>query len=332
MEKSKIVSFWKEIEQAKRIAIGGHIRPDGDCVGSCMGLYHYIREQFPEKQVQVYLGEFPDSFRLLEGVEQFIKPVKQQMEEAEEGQAWDLFVALDSSNLERLEFAPVFQKAVRTVCIDHHITNEGYAMMNLVFTSSSTAEAIYDVIQGRNEKGEEMPVSKAAAEALYMGIVHDTGVFKHSCTTRHTMEVAGALMERGVDTSRMIDDTFYRKSYVQNQILGQALLNSVLWEQGSVISTAVFATDFEKYHAGKTDLDGIVDQLRITRGVEVAVFAYETEEDSFKFSMRSNSKVDVSTIAMQFGGGGHVRAAGCTISGTYEKGLQQLLEEIRKQL
>ena len=205
-------------------------------------------------------------------------------------------------------------------------------MMNLVFTSSSTAEAIYDVIQGRNEKGEERPVSKAAAEALYMGIVHDTGVFKHSCTTRHTMEVAGALMERGVDTSRMIDDTFYRKSYVQNQILGQALLNSVLWEQGSVISTAVFATDFEKYHAGKTDLDGIVDQLRITRGVEVAVFAYETEEDSFKFSMRSNSKVDVSTIAMQFGGGGHVRAAGCTISGTYEKGLQQLLEEIRKQL
>lgn len=333
MEKNKILSFWQEIERAQTIAIGGHIRPDGDCVGSCMGLYNYIKEQYPEKSVWVYLGEYASSFRFLKGIEAFTLSTPEAAEDAMQATNYDLFVALDSSNLERLEFAPVFQRAVRTVCIDHHVTNEGYAMTNLVFSASSTAEAIYDVIAARFPEENYMPkLSQDVAEALYMGIVHDTGVFKHSCTTRHTMEVAGALIECGVDTSRIIDDTFYRKTYIQNQLLGRALLESELLENGTVISSVVLQEYFSYYGAGKTDLEGIVDQLRITKGVEVAVFAYETPEHHFKFSMRSNSKVDVSKIAVLFGGGGHVRAAGCTLEEPYKEGLNKLLVEIRKQL
>jgi phosphoesterase RecJ-like protein len=336
MDRLKLQAFWNEVNRAQTIAIGGHIRPDGDCVGSAMGLYNYILERYPDKQVTVYLGEYAPSFQFLHGMEQIVAcPTQKDYERVISGRLpeYDLFIALDTSNTERLEFFPIFEQAKRTFCIDHHITNEGYAMENMVFTSSSTAEAIYDVIAYQHaDEGALLTLSRNVAECLYMGIVHDTGVFKHSNTTRHTMEVAGALIESGVDTSQIIDDTFYRKTYVQNLILGRALLESQLYEDGKVIATVVPQSYFAFYGAGKPDLEGIVDQIRITQGVEVAVFAYEAKANSFKYSMRSNTKVDVSRIAVAFGGGGHVRAAGCTIEGTFEQGLNKLIEQIREQL
>lgn len=315
------------IEKAATIAIGGHIRPDGDCVGSCMGLCNYIWDNYADKKVTVYLGEYANAFSFINGIERSVTcTTKETLEKVcDEAKSYDLFIALDSSNTERLEFYPVFEKAKNTICVDHHITNEGYAQKNLVFESSSTAEAIYDLL-------ESDKISHSCAEALYMGIVHDTGVFKHSCTTSHTMEVAGQLINLGVDTAMIIDDTFYRKTYVQNQILGRALMESELLLDGRVIVSMIPETYFTFYGANKTDLEGIVDQLRVTQGVEVAIFVYQSDTDSYKFSLRANSSVDVSIIAVQFGGGGHVRAAGCTMKGDYHNALKQIVEEIAKQL
>ena len=315
------------IANADSIAIGGHIRPDGDCVGSCMGLCNYIWDNYPQKKVTVYLGEYASAFSFIHGMEQCVVCYTQEevQQACETAACVDLFIALDSSNTERLEFYPVFEKAKKTLCIDHHVTNEQYAMQNLVYDASSTAEAVYELL-------DKEKISKYCAEALYMGIVHDTGVFKHSCTTRRTMEIAGRLIELGVDTAQIIDDTFYRKTYVQNQLLGRALLESQLLLEGKVIVSLIPASYFTFYGASKTDLEGIVDQLRITQGVEVAIFVYQSGEDAYKFSLRANTSVDVSKIAVLYGGGGHVRAAGCTMFGDYEESLKKIVAEITKQL
>lgn len=128
--------------------------------------------------------------------------------------------------------------------------------------ASSTCEVIYGFL-------EKDKISTAAAACIYTGIIHDTNVFKNSNTTAKTMEAAGDMMSRGIPFSRIIDDSFYRKTYVQNQILGRALLESVTFLHGKCIFSVVRRKDMIFYGVESSDLDGIVDQMRVTEGVEV---------------------------------------------------------------
>ena len=305
-----------------RVAILGHVRPDGDCVGSCLGLYNYIRDNHPRIEADVYLEEFSAAFGYLRYVDQVLHQLG-----SEENQVYDLCVCLDASDEERLgQFAALRQKAGRSVCVDHHVTNTGYAGENHVCpTASSTCEFLFGML-------EEEKIGRETAECLYTGIIHDTGVFKHSNTTQKTMETAGKLISKGIDFSTIIDDSFYRKTYAQNQILGRALLESGTLLDGKCIFTAISQEDMEEYGVTGKDLDGIVDQLRVTEGVEAAIFLYETGAGEYKVSMRSNHDVDVSRIALMFGGGGHVKAAGCTMRGTVQDVIHTLSDQIEKQI
>ena len=191
--------------------------------------------------------------------------------------------------------------------------------------ASSTSEIVADML-------DESKISQEAAEALYMGIVHDTGVFRHSCTSPETLEVAAKLMRKGVRCNKIINDTYYDKTYYQNQILGRALLESVLLLDGKIIFSAVRQKEMSFYGVGPSDLEGIVQQLMGTVGVETAIFLYETAPQQFKVSLRSREKVDVSEIASYFGGGGHVRAAGCTMQGSVYDVVNNITYHIEKQL
>ena len=306
--------------QAENAAILGHIRPDGDCVGSCLGLKNYLAATAPQLKVQVYLEEFPEAFRFLKGADEV-------SHEPEDGNVYDLCIVLDASDRERLgAFDGYFAHAGRTVCIDHHITNTGFAQTTHVCPErSATSEVLFTLM-------EEDAIDEAAAECLYMGIVHDTGVFKHSNTSGETMRIAGRLMEKGIPFSRIIDSTFYEKTYRQNQLLGRALMESVLFMNGFCIFSAFRQKTMEFYQADPKDFDGIIDQLRVTKGVECAIFLYETASSEYKVSMRSNKIVDVSRIAAYFGGGGHVRAAGCTMAGSVYDVLNNLSRHIEAQL
>ncbi len=310
-----------EIEGVSTIAIAGHIRPDGDCVGSCLGLSQYLIENFPQlTEVTVYLEEVPGSYQFLKGADK----IRNSYEDKKE---YDLFIALDSGDKERLGKAQCyFDTAKKTLCIDHHISNKGYAKVNyIVPDASSTAEVIFDMI-------EQEKITKEVAEALYMGIVHDTGVFQYSCTSPKTMRVAAVLMEKGIDFNRIIDETFNYKTYVQKQILGRALLESIMLLDGKCIVSAIRQKEFEFYNVKPSDLDGIVSQLRTTKGVEVAIFLYESNVQEYRVSMRSNGNVDVNEVACYFGGGGHVRAAGCTMQGSVYDVLNNLTGQIERQL
>ena len=140
------------------------------------------------------------------------------------------------------------------------------------------------------------------------------------------------MMAKGIDFSRIIDESFYPSTYVQNQILGRALLESVVFLDGKCIFSVVRRKDMVFYGVESSDLDGIVDQLRVTEGVEVAIFLHETENHVYKVSMRSKALVDVSKVAAYFGGGGHVRAAGCTMSGSVYDVRNNLSRHIEDQL
>lgn len=315
-----MIKLSNELQNVKTVAIAGHIRPDGDCTGACLAVWNYIRENFPEISADVYLEAVKPEFRFLEGADE----VKTECLEEKE---YDLFISLDASDKERLgEAITYFDTAKRTLCIDHHITNPGFGVDNWVEAdASSTSELAFLTM-------EEEKISKKTAEALYMGIIHDTGVFQYSNTQERTMRTAGALMAKGIDFTRIIEDTFYKKTYVQNQILGRTLLESILLLDGKIIVGRLRKRDMEFYGVNPADLDGIVSQLRVTEGVEVAIFLYETGNHEYKVSLRSNGPVDVSAVCAYFGGGGHVKAAGCTMHGTLYDVVNNLTLHIEKQL
>ena len=179
---------------------------------------------------------------------------------------------------------------------------------------------------------EDEKISKACAEALYMGIAHDTGVFQYSCTSPETMEAAAQLLRKGIDGSEIIEKTYFEKTYIQNQILGRALLESMLVLEKQVVVSVVSRKEMEFFEAVPSDLEGIVAQLRQTKGVEVAIFLHETDTREYKVSLRSKGKVNVSSIAQYFGGGGHVRAAGVTMKGSAHDVINNLLRQITLQL
>ena len=206
------------------------------------------------------------------------------------------------------------------------ISNTGLGEQYVIDPAAcATCEILYELLNPEK-------MSLAVAEALYTGLINDCGVFQYSNTTPKTMRIAAKLMEKGVPFTRIIEESFYQKTYLQNQILGRALMESMLVCDGQVIVSVIRKKDMEFYGVDSRDLEGIVSQLRNTKGVEVAIFLYETAIQEYKVSMRSNGAVDVSKIAVYYNGGGHVKAAGCTMQGSIHDVINNLTGHIARQL
>lgn len=317
---SRMFNLKELLEGKQSVALGGHVRPDGDCVGSTMGLYLYLKENFPQIETDLYLESVPEAYSM-------IRHTDEVKSELPEGKIYDLFICMDCGDLQRLGFSQkLFIESKQTACIDHHVSNEAFADVNYIVTdASSTSELVYNLL-------DYDKMSLETAEALYMGIAHDTGIFRYSCTSPETMEAAAQLMRKGVDTAKITDRTYYEKTYIQNQILGKALLESIMVLDQRCIVSVVRLKEMEFFKAKPSDLEGIVSQMRQTKGVEVAMFLHETASQTFKVSLRSKEQVDVSSIAKYFGGGGHVRAAGVTMKGSVHDVINNLTALIEKQL
>jgi phosphoesterase RecJ-like protein len=303
-----------------KIGITGHVRPDGDCVGSTLAMYNYIEDRYPEAEVKLFLEPMPNIFG-------FLKNVDKVRHEYDDQPPFDLFIVLDCGDISRIgDAAKYFNDARYTVCIDHHISNNAFADENYVFPdASSTCELVYELLN-------ESEITKEIAECLYTGIVHDTGVFQYSCTSSKTMNVAGALMDTGIDYDKIVDETFHTKTYNQNRVMGKALLDSKLYLDGKVIVAVISQETMKEFDVLPKHMDGIVNQLRVTKDVQVAVFMYENEDHSYKASFRVNGDFDAAKLAMNFGGGGHVKAAGCTLEGNAEDIVNRIVTEIEKEI
>lgn len=308
----------KEVETSKKIAIAGHVRPDGDCAGSTLAMYLYLKKTFPEKLIGWYLESFNPSFYSLKGMEE----VKETLEEDRD---YDTVILIDTSDIERIGVVKnLFEKAEKTIVIDHHLSNPGFGTISYIRPEASSAsEMVYDLL------GEDQ-VDVAMAEAIYLGIISDTGVMQYSNTTRSTLEAVGVLLEKGVRSTKIIDQIFYQRTYDQNLLLGRVLLQSQLMLDGQCIISAVSKEEMDQFGITPKDFEGIVSQLRNTKGVEVAVLLYETQEGVHKASFRSNEGCDVNKIAGVFGGGGHIKAAGATITGPIWEVIARIMLEVEK--
>ena len=292
------------VNGAKTVAISGHIRPDGDCIGSNMALYLYLKKNYPELRVDCFLEEIPESYKIIDATSEV------NTEFSTDVDSYDVFFALDCGKERLGDAEKFFDAAKKKVNIDHHISNLGTGDENyIVPTASSASELVYNCL-------DKDRIDADIAKAIYMGIVTDTGVFKYSNTSPDTMKVAADLIGYGFDFGSLIDHVFYEKSYIQDQIMGRALLESMLIMHGECIVSVVSRQTMDFYQATSSDLDGIVSQLLLTTGTEYAIFMYEIGSLEFKVSLRSKGKVNVAKIAELFGGGGHSRAAGCTMNGT----------------
>ncbi len=311
----------KELAGAARIGIGGHVRPDGDCVGSVLGLYNYLKKNMPSGTViDAYMERPSDVFDTVSGIDKI-------HETADENCVpYDVFFCLDCDESRLGHAAPLFAGAKKKINVDHHISNTGSGDINYIdSTVGSASELVYDLLD--LDKMDE-----ACARALYIGIIHDTGVLQYSNTSPKTLRAVADLIGFGFDFSTLIEETFYQKTYAQTRVCGKAMFESELLLDGRVAYTVVTQKTMQEYGLTGKDMDGIVNQIRNIKGVECAVFLYELSDKEFKVSMRSTDAVNVSDIAVFFGGGGHKKAAGATLEGTAEEIIARVTQRIAMQL
>ena len=308
------------IGDAKTIGIAGHLRPDGDCMGSCMSLYNYLKKNRPDLDVRVFLEFVDKKFNIIENTDQIITT-------GYDGTKFDLFISLDTASLDRLGLnLPFYENAKRTACIDHHASNDGYADYNYILPKASSAsEVLYDLL-------DEDLIDKSIAEPMNMGIAHDSGVFRFQSTTPKTMRIAANMIEKGVNVNMILEETFFRKTYNQMMVTAKIQCEAVLALDGKCIYGYCTSEMMEEYGVTTKDLDAVVASIRNVDGVEVAMFLYQLSEDSYKVSLRSKNYVDVSKIAVENGGGGHVRAAGAEIHGELNDIINKLLNRIKQDI
>lgn len=317
MNKIQIIN---ECINANTIGITGHIRPDGDCVGSTTALYGYLKKVFPDKEIRLFLEKPAEIFDCIS----YVSAIESDYPSLP---AMDVFFVLDCVPDRTGEAQKYIEAAQKVINIDHHITNEnGSGDVNCVNPKASSAsEVLFELL-------EEKYLDTEIAKAIYIGIIHDCGIFHYSNTSPRTLEIAAKLLKYGFDFPKIIDETFYEKTDFQNQIMAKAVLDRELFAEGKCIVSHVTREEMLSKGISTKDFDGIVNQLRMTKGVECAVFMYEIESNQYKISMRSNRYFDVSKVASFFAGGGHVRAAGCTVEGDYENVKKQLLSQILEKL
>ena len=307
-------------KDVRTVALTGHVRPDGDCFGSTTAVWNYLTVNHPELSVRLYLESRPSIFRFLPGIEGALT-------EAEDLTPVDLFISCDVSTQDRIGVAgALFDSAKRRVCFDHHISNPGFADENYIYPdASSCAEVIFNYIPY-----EKLDVDTASA--IYTGIVHDTGVLQQANTGPETLEIAAKLLRKGVPAAWIIDRSVKERTLSQQKLFGEAFVRSQVFFDGKAVMSHLRLSDYEKYGCTTADSQGIVAELRKTAGAEAAIFAYETEPDSYRVSLRSCEYLNVSEVAAIFGGGGHIHASGCGLEGSIEEVYEKILAAVGEAL
>lgn len=313
------------LSEAHTVAIFGHVRPDGDCVGSTTGIYNYIKDNYPHIKADLFLEKFPASYLILRGA----KDAKEQFtSESNGGKPYDLAFLMDTPTFERVGACGTecIKAARKTINVDHHISNPlNLCTVNFVEPQASSASEVLYVNLDKDK------VNKETATSLYLGIVHDSGAFKFSGTGKRTMQVVGDFIEKGVDFAKIINETYYTRTYKQTLVTGHVMQNCKMALGGKVVYAHVTPQTLEQYQVQPVDLSNIIDTIREVGGIEVAIFLYPVN-GKYKISLRSNYFVDVNAIAKEFGGGGHIRAAGGDTATSPDEAIQKILSLIEKQL
>ncbi len=310
------------IDRHDRIILSGHVRPDGDSIGACVAMGLALKR----------LGKHPMIY--YEGdtarygwIEQSL-PVLDSESLCKATCGRFALMMIDCAEPARTgEAAVCADLAEETLCIDHHVVRTEYADFNWIRSDATSAsQVIYELFQELR-----YPIDQAEATALFTGIAFDTGGFRHSSMTPEIFRIAGDLADRGVDITGIMNGLFHTRRFVEERVLG-AVLRKASLHYGQIVLSAMDARDFAAAGGTSDDSEGAVALLAETAEAEAAVFLRELQPGLIRVNMRSKQYIDVAQAARAFGGGGHVRAAGCTIAAPMLLAQQQVLEELRKQL
>ncbi len=295
----------------KKIAIIPHRSPDGDAMGSTLGLYHFLKK-LNHQPVVVSPNDFPNFLSWLPGSENVLIYENEKESVAKVLQSVELIFTLDFNALHRTgEMEQVLQKLdVPFVMIDHHQKPDDYAVVTYSDTSiGSTCQMIYQFI---DYLGEKNLLDKTIATCLYTGIMTDSGSFRFPSTTSTTHRIAADLIDLGINNSEIHNLVFDDNSFNRLQLLGRALQNMKVFPEFKSAYTTLSQSELDEFHYKKGDTEGFVNYGLTIKGINfAAIFIENRDENSIKASFRSQGTFDVNQFSREnFNGGGHINAAG----------------------
>ncbi len=309
----------------EQIYITGHIHPDGDCIGAALSLYHLLKND--GYNVQVFLEEKPVRYEFLEGYKA-VKTLEtfQQTKEHILQSAYRLII-VDSGDSTRIEpFIELYENAVYTINIDHHQSNTSFCDSQRVDVSASSTCEVVGMMLGLHEGVSLQDIH--VATALYTGLIYDTGLFKHDCTRKETHQIAAQLVDAGVDQTFLINTLYFTKTRGSLKALEIALSHMVFLKNEEIVLSYIDVVEMEGHNLVKSDTEAIVNQLLEVETGKISCFILGMAPGEYKVSFRSKVCIDVCEIALKYKGGGHLKAAGCTMKGS----LKEVLETVQREL
>lgn len=309
----------EEIKKAEKIVILTHEYPDGDAMGSALGLYFAIKNL--GKSADVIIPEYSKCFDFMPGVEDIKKGT--------DVEKYDLAIAVDCADSKILKgFSRYFENAKMKIVIDHHGSNKMYGDINYV---NPVAPACCEILKCMFDYFE-IEISKDIGTCIITGIITDTGGFNYNVTPE-TFEFTAELLRKGINVSDVYKKALQTKTRANFELTKIASDRMEFLEDGKIAFTYITEDDEKAVNAETGDHEGLVNIGRLIQGVEVSIFIREKKEkNAFKASLRSSEYVNVSDVCLMFGGGGHQRAAGTFIQGSVEQIKEKLVKEIKKQL
>ncbi len=301
------------IKESSSIYIASHISPDGDAIGSTMSMYLALKNM--GKDVHVIIPSYSDRF-------EFLAEIK-FAEENINVDSYDLCIIMDSSTLDRVSISEEdFQKAGKKLVIDHHQNLKIDADVVISNSKSpATCEIIYEFFESQN-----IQIDKDIAKYIYLGMLTDTGNFNYQNTTPRTHRIVANLIETGIDFAyicKMINDTMKEERL---KLVSYVINNMETYKEGKIKYVKVPNTVITELGLDEEDAEGMVNYLRCVKGVDVAIYARQLKDGTYRVSMRSNGNVDISKAAIQLGGGGHINAAGFTVNEEIDNVKDEIIE------
>jgi len=314
---ASIAALLELIRERNSFVISSHLRPDGDAIGSALGLMHLL-EAMGKQATVCFVDSIPVNFQFLDGRDRVTRTFP----------AVDAVIFLECDSIERSSIDREQFDATTPalmINIDHHRSGREFADFNWIDPEAAAVGCmIYDLAEAAG-----IPITRSIAECLYAAILTDTGSFNYSSTSASTFAMAKHLVESGASPNRIATDVYFSNPASKVRLLGIALSNIQI--DGVVSWSHVTVEEMERVGASAQDCEGVANHLLGIVGVEAAAFLRELpEKNEFRLSLRSRRVLDVSVIAEQFGGGGHRNASGCTIEGTLAEVTHRIVAQMRE--
>ena len=308
-----------KIKDSKSICVISHVNPDGDSIGSTLALGMALMTNVKGTITVAKSDVIPESFTFLSGIEEY--------REINKGEKFDLLITLDCSDSYRLgNYSWIMENSNYVINIDHHVSNNNFGNLNIVDSgASSTGEIVYRLLTKMG-----ITITKEIATLLYVAISTDTGSFKYDSTSSSTHRIAANLLECDIDLNCITRNIYQSRSLSKTNTLIGALNTLKLYNDNKIGIVFVTQDMLNKTNSSIYDVEGIIDFVRDIDTVEVACILKEVHPLEIKASFRSKKYVDVAKIAEYFNGGGHKRAAGCTIKDNIKNAEKEILDIILK--